>query len=230
MPNIQSVLDTLSIEASRESVASPRAAEILQKLFQCAIEKLGERPLLCYIDALDECEESQVREMVDFFVGLDEVAASSDIRFRVCFSSRHYPHITIDKSIELLLQDQEGHQRDIAKYLRTKLRGGQSKVLEQTWHDDLEKSSGIFLWVVLVLPMLNNQDYDRGRVLSLRKRLKEIPKGLHELFEDMLARDNDDIQTVILYVQCILFAKRSIRREELYYLILSGTEPDDATA
>lgn len=46
LPDLQSILDTLSIEASSASVSSLWTAEILQKLFQCAIEKLGEFDML----------------------------------------------------------------------------------------------------------------------------------------------------------------------------------------
>jgi hypothetical protein len=52
----------------------------------------------------------------------------------------------------------------------------------------LVKASGIFLWVYLVVPILNKA-YDKGRPYSLKKRLEEIPKGLPELFDDILTRD-----------------------------------------
>jgi hypothetical protein len=39
----------------------------LQDLFLSIIQILGGKPLIAFIDALDECQEEEVREMVDFF-------------------------------------------------------------------------------------------------------------------------------------------------------------------
>jgi hypothetical protein len=50
-----------------------------------------------FIDALDECPESEIRDLVEFFEDLSEVAAAKGIRFRVCFSSRHYPNVSLEK-------------------------------------------------------------------------------------------------------------------------------------
>jgi hypothetical protein len=80
--------------------------EMVKNLFRHAIEKLEQRCLTCFIDALDECEEDQVREMV-VFEYLGQLAISSQFRFHVCFSSRHYPHITIEKGIQPKLEGQE---------------------------------------------------------------------------------------------------------------------------
>ncbi|KAK0724482.1 hypothetical protein B0H67DRAFT_657015 [Lasiosphaeris hirsuta] len=53
------------------------------------------------IDALDECEESEVREMVSFLDQLGETTLSSNVRLHVRFSSRHYPSIVPKKGIEV---------------------------------------------------------------------------------------------------------------------------------
>jgi len=95
------------------------------------------------IDALDECEENEVRDVVGFFEGLGEAAVDAQKTFRVLFSSRHYPHITIGHSVELVLENQPGHSQDIDKYLSTELRAGEGKRAEQLRQDVGEKASGI---------------------------------------------------------------------------------------
>ncbi|KAL4767945.1 nucleoside phosphorylase domain-containing protein [Aspergillus nidulans var. acristatus] len=42
----------------------------------------------------------------------------------VCFASRHSPHVTIENKIELVLEDQDGHQQDIANYVHPELKIG----------------------------------------------------------------------------------------------------------
>ncbi|KAJ9668958.1 hypothetical protein H2201_000784 [Coniosporium apollinis] len=229
LPDLQIVFDSLESMVPNRGDVYRWDIEQLKNLFGSAIEKIGRRNLTCFIDALDECEEDQVREMVAFFEHLGQLAVSSQIRFSVCFSSRHYPHISIEKSVELVLEGQEGHRQDMANYLHSELKAGRGKLIEEIKAEILKRASGIFLWVVLVVQMLN-KEYDRGRIHALRKRLDEIPSGLDELFKDILTRDGENIAELILCLQWVLFAKRPLKREELYFAVLAGVESDPVVA
>jgi ankyrin repeat protein/nucleoside phosphorylase len=199
--------------------------ETLKVILEQAVTRIGNRSLICLIDALDECEDDQVRDMVAFFENLGHTAASSGLKFRTCFSSRHYPHVTIESGIELVLQEQDGHQQDMTDYLNTELKAGRSKLVDQFRAEILERASGIFLWVVLVARMLN-EEYARGRIHALRRRLDEIPNGLEELFDNILHRDSQNGPELTLCLQWVLYARRPLRTEELYFAILAGIEPD----
>ena len=230
VPELQNVLDSQgSPLVPGCSDHRPWNVEILKDLFQRAVEKFRQQRLMCFIDALDECEEDQVRDMVDFFEHLGQLAVSARIRLHVCFSSRLYPNITIKKGRQLILEHQEGHDQDIANYLYSELKAGNSKQVEQVRTEILEKASGIFLWVVLVVQILN-KEYDRGRMHALRKRLQELPTKLNELFKDILTRDDQNMEDLLLCIQWILYAKRPLTREELYFAILSGEAPEALTA
>jgi ankyrin repeat protein len=229
LPELQNLFDPLGPTVPNKGDFYRWDTERVKSLFSQAIENLGQHRLTCFIDALDECEEDQVREMVAFFEHLGQLAASDQFQFHVCFSSRHYPHITINKSIRLILEGQEGHQQDIVNYLHSELRAGHSKLVGQIKAEIVERASGIFLWVVLVVQMLN-KEYDRGRIHALRRRLDEIPNGLDELFKGILTRDGQNMADLILCLQWILYAKRPLKREELYFAILAGVEPEAATA
>ena len=87
--------------------------------------------MVCFIDALDECEEWQIRDMISFFEHVGELAVLAGIRFQVCFASRYYPHITIRKGLGLVLERQEGHHQDITNYLESELKIGQSKIAKE---------------------------------------------------------------------------------------------------
>jgi hypothetical protein len=58
---------------------------------------------------MDEYDEEYIRDMLSFFEQLGELAVSKEHQLFVCFSSRHYPHVTINHKIELVLEGQEGH-------------------------------------------------------------------------------------------------------------------------
>ncbi|OAP57597.1 hypothetical protein AYL99_08335 [Fonsecaea erecta] len=199
--------------------------EVLQGLFGHAVKRLGHRSLMCFVDALDECEERQIREMITFFEDLGDVAAAAGLKLRTCFSSRHYPHVTLAHSVSLVLEHQEGHQNDIVKYVNGKLKGTHGRLLDDVKKEICQRSSGIFLWVVLVVHILK-KDADDGRIHALKKRLDEIPDGLDRLFDDMLTRDSHDVESLILCLQWVLFAKRPLKPIELFYAISTGVDPE----
>ena len=202
--------------------STPRwSLESLKDLFEKAVLALRLRSLVCFIDALDECEESQIRDMVSFFESLCEKAACSYNRLHVCLSSRHYPNITINRGLDLVLEGQAGHSQDITDYLNSKLKIGPSKLAKQIQQELQEMASGVFMWVVLVVEMLN-KEYDGGRIHALRKRLMNIPGDLHELFRDILTRDERHRNELLLCIQWVLFSRRPLTPGELYYAILSG--------
>ena len=224
IPDLQIVLDRLRPTVPQGEFYQWEKDD-LESLFAATIQSLGHRRLTCFIDALDECEESQIRDLVAFLERLGQLAISSQIHFLVCLSSRHYPYISIRNGIQLTLEGQEGHVQDIAKYLNSELKAGHGRQFEAIKEEVLKRSSGIFLWVALVVQILN-KEYDHGRVHALWRRLKDIPDGLDKLFEDILTRDRENMKELVLCLQWILYAKRPLKREEIYHALLSGTDPE----
>jgi ankyrin repeat protein len=200
--------------------------QMLKQALAEAIRLLGQYSITTIIDALDECDEDEVRDMVAFFEKLGEDAISDGRMLHVLFSSRHYPHITIQRSVEMTLEHQQGHAQDIEKYLSSELKVGRGGQAEHLRKEVGYRSSGIFMWIILVVSILNKA-IDHGQVHSLRRKLQEIPSVLNELFRNILTRDSQNLDAMKLCLQFVLFANRPLTREELYYAILSGTEPDD---
>ena len=91
--DVQIILDNPDILHQYEEECPP--LNVLKDLFRDAIFALGDRRFTCFVDALDECDEQQVMDMVEFFEDLAEQATDHDIPFRICFSSRHYPYIVL---------------------------------------------------------------------------------------------------------------------------------------
>ncbi|KAM0550171.1 hypothetical protein ACHAPJ_009019 [Fusarium lateritium] len=196
------------------------SVESLKEIFEQAVQSLADSPLIMFIDALDECDEADIRDMVSFFEDLGNLAVSAGTIFQVCLASRHYPHITISSKIELVLEGQEGHEQDIISYLDSELKIGNTKAANDIRADLKEKASGIFMWVVLVVGILQ-REHDHGRNHTLKQKLQEIPRDLHELFRDILTRDNENKDGLLLCIQWLLFAKQPLRPEQLYFAIRS---------
>lgn len=64
--------------------------EELQSFLLQAVELLKENHIIIFIDALDECKEDDVRDMVGFLEDLGQEAITREISLNVCLSSRHY--------------------------------------------------------------------------------------------------------------------------------------------
>ncbi|KAM7207361.1 hypothetical protein V8F20_002241 [Naviculisporaceae sp. PSN 640] len=199
--------------------------EPLKTLFEEAIHSSAHSSIMCFIDALDECDESEIRNMISFFESLGELATSINVRFRVCFSSRHYPHITVKRGLSLTLEGQEGHTQDLINYVETELKIGHSKLAQVIRVELQEKAQGVFMWVVLVVEILN-KEHDRGNIHRLRKRLQDIPGDLYALFRSIFNKDGNDRDKLLLCVQWVLFAREPLTPEELYFAVSCEFEPD----
>ncbi|KAI1852800.1 hypothetical protein JX266_002341 [Neoarthrinium moseri] len=193
----------------------------LKSVLEEAVQDLEETPIICLIDALDECDEDQVRDMVLFLESLVNIHRL----LHVCFASRHYPRITIQTRLSIVLEERDEHHQDITTYLSSALRIGHSKGAEEIRSKLQEKARGVFMWVVLVVSILN-KDYDAGDVHKLCHRIEELPGDLHSLFRDILARDSKDREGLLLCIQWILFAKVPLTPRQLYFAILTGLEPE----
>ncbi|ORY63313.1 uncharacterized protein BCR38DRAFT_524899, partial [Pseudomassariella vexata] len=225
IPALQEVLDDPDMFSERQIDCPQWTIEMLQELFSAAIAKLGQRRFTCFIDALDECDEQQVQDMVVYFEYLGNVAVEQHRRLYICFSSRPYPNIKIQNGRQFTLEDQTGHGEDLAKYVRSHLQAGQGNFIDQVRAEILQKANGVFIWVVLVVEILN-REFRAGRIFAVRKRLHEIPAKMSDLFKDILRRDNTNMMDLLLCIQWILFAKRPLRREEFYFALVSGLDPD----
>jgi ankyrin repeat protein len=222
-PDLQGVLDDHDL-VPRNHKTCP-SLNSLKDLFRAAILCLGNRSCACFIDALDECDEQQIRDMIEFFEELSEYCRGEGIKLRVCFSSRHYPYITIRSGIQLTLEGQPGHNKDMESYIENHLRVENPILFDSLKSTMLDKAAGIFLWVALVVQILN-ADHRRGNP-GLQKRLMELPSGLSDLFKDVLTRDQENMEELRLSIIWILFAQRPLEPEEYYHALWSDLSPDD---
>ena len=156
----------MTVDSARAVQRSGWHEETLKQTLTHAIKKLRSRPLTIFIDALDECDDSQVTSMVGFFEELCDIAREAQVQLKICFSSRYYPTIDIPKGIKVTLEDEIGYTKDIKQCIKSKLKVGKIRKAEMLRSDILEKSSGIFLWVVLVVDILNSEYRNSSYELS----------------------------------------------------------------
>lgn len=219
--DLQRVLDSRDLEELLKQASYPLV--VLKDLLRDVVSELGNRAFFGFIDALDECHELQLMDMVRYFEELADHAVQKSIPLRICFSSRNYPYINIRRGVELRLEYQSGHAQDIANYVRSELQIENSALREQLTSQILKKSADVFLWVVLVVDILNKEERD-GRP-TFTNRLSELPSGLSDLFESIVKRDNDNVDDLQLSLVWILLAQRPLELEEFYHACWHFKDP-----
>ncbi|OAP56960.1 hypothetical protein AYL99_09072 [Fonsecaea erecta] len=175
------------------------------------IQQWKSKPLLLFVDALDECNETDIQDVVEFLELLSTDAKKSDVALRICLSRRHHPPLRITKCMELIVENHCDHREDIATYIKAKL----AKRDDEIEAEIERKADGIFMWVVLVIKLLNKASLKmQGKRKAMRKVLEEIPGELEEVFGILFKKDKDMAETVLM-LQWVLFAQRPLKPEEL---------------
>ena len=194
----------------------PRAQ--LEDFIRSIINKLHSKPLLLVVDALDECDDRGVRDVVSFLESLSIDAVQAGVTLRICLSSRHYPNVSMRKILELAVETSKEHGRDIATYIAQKLEGHDDDIKAKV----RTKAGGIFMWVVIVVSLLNKA-YDDGRLEAMREVLEEVPSDLEEVFNKLLSQDDRNTVETIRMLQWVLLSRRPLKPEELFFAVLAGT-------
>jgi hypothetical protein len=222
IPNLSATL--LAQPSRRRRLKRPDwPVELLKELFSDIVLALGSLKLTCYIDALDECPETSIRDMLDFLEDLGASTLRADIAFSVMLSSRHYPNITVRHASELNLDRTKGHHQDISAYIHDKLRIYDPSLAQNLALEIEFRSSGVFLWVVLVVAVLNEM-HDRGNRHLLLASLRKLPVELHSLFRQTIQTGSHDRANVVNLFLWILYAENPLTLGQCYYAVIIGQQ------
>ena len=197
----------------------------LRNLFQGLFEDCSSPHTILFIDALDECEGDQLRQLAFFFRDLTESAHEAGVKLEVCLSSRHFGAVTVSNCPIIAIEHH--NKSDIMLYLDQKLAAhdtGGSEAFRRLKNTIMEMSSGIFLWVVLVVDMLL-KDLDEGKnERYLEGRLSKVPLALQGLFREMLSQTQEDRETTLRFFQWVILAGE-LRLRERHHILLYLRRP-----
>lgn len=211
IPEIYSKLDKRLLGIVRRQGWFPA---VLKDLFKDAVTRLTGETLTCFVDAMDECLADEVEDIVSFFDDLGDYVSTHTKRFRICLSSRLYPNLKSVRSIEIQLEGQRSHNEDIRVYVEKRLVIDSEQLKKDLLRRIKTKARGVFLWVVLVVQLLNNDDR-RGNAHEIYDRLEQIPAELSDLFDDLLKRapHNQNLRPLL---RLLTFSKKPLRFEAMY--------------
>jgi ankyrin repeat protein len=197
----------------------------LQYFLKLAFAKPNKHRTMIFVDALDECDERSIRDLVHYFRSVTDFAYAAGSDLNICLSSRHYPAITVRRCPEITVE--YGNRADIVRYVNAKLHDSSqvdstisSLAAEIVW-----KASGIFLWVVLVVEMLIEMIDDGKTVKDMEDILNDVPMDLEELFSNLFRtlKPNERPKAVKL-LQWVLLAERPLNPADICLAIAFTSE------
>ena len=196
----------------------------LKSFLLSSLETLGPNQTYLLVDALDECMDDEVQSVVAFLESLAFSAIESGKSPSICLASRHYPQVRMRRADELVVEAQGEHDEDISEYVQHNLTINDGEIEREI----LRKADHVFLWVKLVVELLNKA-YTDGKARAMKRLLRDVPSGLDNLYSKLLSKDRnlDEIRESVLIFQWVLFAKKRLSPVELYFAVLAGTEPDN---
>ena len=215
-PDVRSVFTARCKEKERQAVQEKMTWSLpeLRSFFHSSIVRGLGKPVKIFIDALDECDEEEVRDTIRRFERSAADAFSGGKVLYVCWSSRHYPHISISHGFELRMEDL--NNTDIKTFVHQQLVSFTTVNLQDLEKEIVERASGVFLWISLAIRMLFRA-VDRGQSKGeLLATLKQLPPKLDDLFNDifMSVEERDRYRTINL-MRWVMFAVRPMTTSEL---------------
>jgi hypothetical protein len=188
----------------------------LRDIFHSALIQPNLPPIMVFVDALDECTDEDVRLVVRSFEECALKARQAMSRLDMCWSSRHYPYISVKSGcFELRMEDQNAS--DIANCVEQQLMSFASKDFRAELLENLTaRASGVFLWAVVVVRKLLIAE-DQGRSLEqMRVILRGLPSDLDGLFKEIIkSTEPADRQDMLRLMRWVLFSSRPLTSREL---------------
>lgn len=175
--------------------------------------------IIIFIDAIDECDSSAMRDVADFWRETTKMAHHAGVELSVCLSSRHFPAIAVNDCPEIVMENH--NHPDIVEFVRQRLDlglTGKHADQQAIQQKILEKSGGVFLWVSLVVKdVLRKNDEGKG-LRFLLKHLDSVPRELEDLFSQLLTAGQSSTMIVRMF-QWALLPTKPLRLHEWHHVL-----------
>ncbi|RPB12649.1 hypothetical protein P167DRAFT_150611 [Morchella conica CCBAS932] len=212
--------------------------ERLKEALRACRRHVLSRSLFLIVDAMDESENTDRTDIIQFFQKLTERTDGSDGKclVKVFLTSRPINELHpsgLNGVYRIVLQ--ERNKKDIESYTDAFLQnsvfdsvGGAKPALKEYI---MEHADGVFLWVHLVAKELVQYAMKGSRQGKLLKFLKSLPKSLEDFYQRMLegldSDDPDDLVDGKRILQFCLFSHRAMELHELEHALAMPGLPKD---
>ncbi|KAL9043967.1 MAG: hypothetical protein Q9214_002865 [Letrouitia sp. 1 TL-2023] len=197
----------------------------LSKFFHSAIIEMKSTSIYIFVDALDECDEDDVRTIIRDFEDTSAAAVSNGSVVKICLSSRHFPQISLRNvtSQEIFLES--SNFEDIRHFVHRELILEPSDLRNGLIAGILNRSHGVFLWTSFIVRRLLKASDQGYSAEQMTKLLDSIPSSLEGLFEQILI-DLEPLRlaSMALLAPWVICSLRPLELDEIYQILAFNTE------
>ena len=202
-------------------------SELWRLLLEC-VRSSDTGEVVCILDALDECDKRSRDELInklkDFYCQPHDLAhTSSKLKFLI--TSRPYDDLEAYfgkfLTTKYLRFDGDDKSADIGREINLVIDERVNTVMSSFNADDRLKISQrlksmknrTYLWLYLIFDIIKENLSRYGKRSSFENLMSDIPSQVSEVYEKILSRSQDEVQTDIL-LQIILTAARPLTLDE----------------
>ncbi|KAI1458952.1 hypothetical protein F4805DRAFT_456345 [Annulohypoxylon moriforme] len=193
---------------------------------------LESRCFFFVIDGLDEFQETRDEGYKDLIRLLSSWTTKAPERIKICVSSREHA-VFFDYFSEVQgLRLQDLTSDDIYRFVKEKLESNPN-FLEMEKPEDgvnklvsevVQKSNGVFLWVALVVKLLDDACDDEDNFQGLERKIDFLPPEVRDLFDELFnsihESDRDESAQTFTIALKLLKNERGMRLSLLRYSLL----------
>ncbi|CZR58683.1 uncharacterized protein PAC_08575 [Phialocephala subalpina] len=192
------------------------------------------RPIIIFMNALDEAGASTSHHLAQYFQHLDARLAAGSATARLCISCRHYPVPSNNMLLQVSVEEENAN--DNALYIKDTFRSGlaaQDKTAfpieaYQVLEDHIREGAlGVFQWAVLVIGLVLDLSRDGDSYAFIKQQFNNIPRGLEQvyrhIFESVVLTQNYP-RSLHLF-QWVLCAAQPLSIAEMRYAMACDDGP-----
>lgn len=183
--------------------------ESLKQIF--SLVKASNHPRLTIymlIDAMDESDEQRREEILELFSGVCDFKGG--LILKVLVASRPVPRIASAFKGHITITLEEETKKDIICFSSKRIEkickilgiNTDTTALREIHHTIVERSQGVFLWVVPVLKHLEDIAHDGCNLFEMKKVLEYLPQDLDDFYAFMLRKLEKKWESSLGAVNC----------------------------
>ncbi|KAJ6032542.1 hypothetical protein N7540_003274 [Penicillium herquei] len=200
----------------------------LQSFLRSVYESPSAPYTTIFVDALDECDLFSARDLAYFLRDLTISANEKGAALNICLSSRLFPSITLSRCPEIFMD--RSNRLDIATYVGNRFSISRAPKNNWNWsklrNEIVKRSSGVFLWVVLIVDVVLREWEEGKSIKALLKRVDDVPEALETLYSSMfLSLNADSRQLTARFFQWITLAVKPLRLYEWHHILAFIRQP-----
>lgn len=207
-------------------------------LTECSRQSNG--PIICVLDALDECTESGRRELID---KLETFYQSSDgeARGKLKFFITSRPYDDIQYSFEIFNEntsyfrfDGDARSDDISHDINIVIdhelhRFGERRFTAETLENLCTRFKNLgtrtYLWLYLTMSIIQSNPSKYSLVSAIEELLSDVQPGLSHIYEKILSATKDEEMTKTM-LHILLAARRPLSLQEANHAFILAREPN----